>query len=597
MEAQQFHLKWNNHSLNTLSSFQHLLDTNTLVDVSLTCSNGKTVTAHRMVLAACSDYFYRLFKTLPEKHPVIVFKDAGEEIVRDLLLFMYKGEVEVQESYLNDFLKFADTLQVKGLTQSDRGENQNPASLHPPQQPPSAARDLTTKGTKGSNNINNNINSPIKDQQPISLVKNLRKNLVTPPAALPPPTLPPPPPHIADMTKSYLANLTKFTPLLQLPTDPNPADFVTQLSSPNLYRALQRKYPENPQAFLKNMPLFKKMFGDNADQFAAAAAAAAAMGFPPPPMVPHNLDDDGDSLSDRPTPPPTSHLVTPDENGLERHGAASPMDSDSPYPPSSGPESLSGDVSAVGIGSAPGSIHKDSPLRGTSDKNSPISKNKPGGRGSRLERMIAAEYKIISEYSESCPTEVLPVMTPELMKSRRTHSLQLAIGEILHNRASVQSAATKYQIPRETLRRHYQRYLKAMGINKPRDPSEERVTASVDSIHSQSSATNNNGKNPDGPTDESSNGFSSLMDIGQAYGIWNPDVDGANFSVNRKDRPGQAGIADHEEKDDKEKLVIDEDDDDDSDDEPLSPGGPEEEEEMETPAPLQIGGTGGGPSS
>lgn len=118
MEAQQFHLKWNNHSLNTLSSFQHLLDTNTLVDVSLTCSNGKTVTAHRMVLAACSDYFYRLFKTLPEKHPVIVFKDAGEEIVRDLLLFMYKGEVEVQESYLNDFLKFADTLQVKGSRKS-----------------------------------------------------------------------------------------------------------------------------------------------------------------------------------------------------------------------------------------------------------------------------------------------------------------------------------------------------------------------------------------------------------------------------------------------------------------------------------------------
>ena len=46
---------------------------------------------------------------------------------------------------------------------------------------------------------------------------------------------------------------------------------------------------------------------------------------------------------------------------------------------------------------------------------------------------------------------------PELMKSRRTHSLQLAIAEIMHNRASVQSAATKYHIPRETLRRHYQR--------------------------------------------------------------------------------------------------------------------------------------------
>jgi hypothetical protein len=538
-----------------------------------------------MVLAACSEYFYRLFKTLPEKHPVIVFKDAGEEIVRDLLLFMYKGEVEVQESYLNDFLKFADTLQVKGLTQSDRSEHASTGTIPPallpamPAQPP--ARDLSTRGTKQSN-INNNINSPVKDQ-PISLVKNSRKTVHTPPTTLQPPTLPPPP-HIADMTKSYLANLTKFSPLLPLPNEPNPADFMTQLSSPNLYRALQRKYPENP-AFLKNMPLFKKMFGDNADQFAAAAAAAAAMGFPPPPM-PHHLDDDGDSLSDRPTPPPTSHHVTTDENGLERHGATSPMDSDSPYPPSSGPESLSGDVSGVAVGSGPGSVHKGSPLRGTSDKNSPLSKNKSSGRGSRLERMIAAEYKIISEYSETAPTEVLPVMTPELMKSRRTHSLQLAIGEILHNRASVQSAATKYHIPRETLRRHYQRYLKAMGINKARDPSEERATGSVDSIHSpQSAATNNNGKHADGPTDESSNGFSSLMDIGQAYGIWNPEVDGANFKVNKNQR-GE----DVDEKEDKEKLVIDEDDDDDDDDEPLSPGGPEEEE-IETSAPSQVAET------
>merc|ERR1719411_362858 len=78
----------------------------------------------------------------------------------------------------------------------------------------------------------------------------------------------------------------------------------------------------------------------------------------------------------------------------------------------------------------------------------------------------------MSEYSETQPNpESLPVMTPELMKSRRTHSLQLAIAEIMHNRASVQSAATKYHIPRETLRRHYQRYLKAMGIQKKVEPA------------------------------------------------------------------------------------------------------------------------------
>ena len=125
MECQQFHLKWNNHSLNTLASFQQLLDSSCLVDVSLTCSSGKVVAAHRMVLAACSDYFYRLFKDLPERHPVIVFKDASEEILADLLEFMYRGEVEVDEANLSDFLKFADTLQVKGLSQGERVHHQS----------------------------------------------------------------------------------------------------------------------------------------------------------------------------------------------------------------------------------------------------------------------------------------------------------------------------------------------------------------------------------------------------------------------------------------------------------------------------------------
>merc|ERR1719343_1437825 len=103
--------------------------------------------------------------------------------------------------------------------------------------------------------------------------------------------------------------------------------------------------------------------------------------------------------------------------------------------------------------------------------------------------MIAAEYKILSEYSENqngnAPTpETLPAITPELMKSRRTHSLQLAIGEILNNRASVQSAATKYHIPRETLRRHYQRYLKAMGIQKNETISTGRQSATPTKVSS-----------------------------------------------------------------------------------------------------------------
>ncbi len=680
MEAsQQFHLKWNNHSLNTLNSFQHLLDTNTLVDVSLTASNGKTVTAHRMVLAACSEYFYRLFKDLPEKHPVIVFKDASEDIVRDLLLFMYKGEVEVQESHLNDFLKFADTLQVKGLSQSDREDLS--ARQQQQQEAAAAAAAAAAMGAaaaaQGASPIK--LDSPtIKINGPNSAAAAAAALAHIPPAvssALPTAPLP-------DISKTYLAaaGLSKFNPLFPLPpgatppgvpppavapgTDPtaaaSAADLLSQFSSPNLYRALHTrnkqlggsplgaaaaaaaaagaKFPDpaaDPTAaVLGGMPPFlnlKKMFGGDKNMAAAAAdlaslypsaaaaaAAAAAIG---------KDDNDSDSMADHRSPPPahqgsSSAAGTPgpnDENGLSSDGGPSPMEADFTA-------SAMGDAKGgTGAGS---SSDTESTSAGQPHQPRQRGGSKPSaGRGSRLERMIAAEYKIMTEYSEQQSGD-LPVMTPELMKSRRTHSLQLAIGEILHNRASVQSAATKYHIPRETLRRHYQRYLKTLGIARPPPPpagsgsqgSGERAGGSGGSAPPSApptpgstssaaaaaaavrSATNNNklplpGDIASSSADESSNGFSSLMDIGQAYGIWSGDLD-PEFKSKMKDEAmrraaaaatmsaavaaaaAASAAAGGEEKEDKEKqLVIDEDDDDRAVSPELDVG--EEDEEFE----------------
>jgi hypothetical protein len=552
--AQQFHLKWNNHSLNTLSSFQNLLDTHTLVDVTLTCSNGKTMEAHRMVLAACSEYFYRLFKDLPERHPVIVFKDAGEEIVRDMLLFMYKGEVEVQESYLNDFLKFADTLQVKGLSHSEQ-RAQEEGGGH--------AR------TAGAVQIK--PESPIKSG---GLPLTTASASPSPGLAGIPPPQPPSAAAMPDLSKSFLAAAAsglKFPPLF-LPTEPaSAAELLSHLSSPNLYRALHRKYqsvhgakfPDPDSPVFKNMPFLKHMFGNAAEGKGPLSAADLSMLYPPLSMAGLQRDDtDSESISERSPPPPSVpmplSLSMHAPRGGEReedNGAGadnnSPMALEAGY--SSGPEN-----------SNPGSTASNAADREGGGDGRQRGGGKVAGRGSRLERMIAAEYKVMSEYvsHDQPPDANLPVVTPELMKSRRTHSLQLAIGEILHNRASVQSAATKYQIPRETLRRHYQRYLKAMGLNKLQAAASAATGGSAPSAAAIRSSvpTNNNAKvSLDAGADESSNGFSSLMDIGQAYGIWNPDTDGSDFRARMKDGASgsRSGAGQRPDKDDKE-LVIDE---------------------------------------
>ncbi len=135
----------------------------------------------------------------------------------------------------------------------------------------------------------------------------------------------------------------------------------------------------------------------------------------------------------------------------------------------------------------------------------------------------------------------------------------------------MQSAATKYHIPRETLRRHYQRYLKVMGINNTRSPSCDDSLADPNTTATNNNSKNNEDSNSSAPNNAASAGFSSLMDIGQAYGIWNSDVDGASFrSTSGKKRSQKGSEVATDEKD-----VVDEDhdiDDEDDDNEPLSPG-------------------------
>ena len=523
MEAQQFHLKWNNHSLNTLSSFQHLLDTHCLVDVSLTCATGKTVPAHRMVLAACSDYFYRLFKDLPEKHPVIVFKDASEQILNDLLEFMYRGEVEVDDSNLSDFLKFADTLQVKGLSQSE-----GVSALKAKEETKDEAKETPTS-----------CSTP-RDTPPIS-VKDPAKLGVQLPESM------------ASLNKAYFSSLASglqpgakfpgfFPGLNPLPqvngsaaSDVSPVtsgltpDIYQSLASPNLFNALKRKYPvalgQKPvqggldlDSPVLKMPFLKDYFGKHP--------------LPVDLSYGQTKEEDSDDIAEH-SPSPTD-LNDTGNNDDGNRSVTSECEK----------------VSNAGSGGG----------------------RKPTGRGSRLERMIAAEYKILSEYSENqngaVAPETLPAITPELMKSRRTHSLQLAIGEIMNNRASVQSAATKYHIPRETLRRHYQRYLKAMGINKtpenvtnsrsatstPTKSSMETLAAAASAVTSATAAD----------SADAASRYSSLLDIGQAYGIWNPTEDNSNdLESDQKDLKiveddDEAGASSDDKESDELKVDLDE---------------------------------------
>ncbi|XP_059350479.1 protein tramtrack, beta isoform-like isoform X3 [Daphnia carinata] len=111
---QLFRLHWKNHSPNFVTVFSQLLNTESLVDVTL-AADGKQIQAHRVVLSACSTYFQDLFVSHPCQHPIVLLKDIRYEDLHTVIHFMYYGEVNIKHDQLNSILKTAEVLHVKGF--------------------------------------------------------------------------------------------------------------------------------------------------------------------------------------------------------------------------------------------------------------------------------------------------------------------------------------------------------------------------------------------------------------------------------------------------------------------------------------------------
>ncbi len=86
------------------------------------------ISAHKLILSACSDFFRHLLRRNPAPNPIIVLWDMGAEDIRKILRFMYNGEVEVRQAHLNNFLAVAERLRVRGLCQSGGKSSPNPSS-------------------------------------------------------------------------------------------------------------------------------------------------------------------------------------------------------------------------------------------------------------------------------------------------------------------------------------------------------------------------------------------------------------------------------------------------------------------------------------
>ncbi|XP_050430025.1 sex determination protein fruitless-like isoform X2 [Adelges cooleyi] len=133
-DNQHFCLRWNNHQSTLISVFDTLLESGTLVDCTL-AAEGQYLKAHKVVLSACSPYLELLLSQHYEKHPIVILKDVKFQELKSMMDYMYRGEVNISQDQLSTFLKAAESLQIKGLTDGGGNEDGGTPSSAPAKAP------------------------------------------------------------------------------------------------------------------------------------------------------------------------------------------------------------------------------------------------------------------------------------------------------------------------------------------------------------------------------------------------------------------------------------------------------------------------------
>merc|ERR1712126_504784 len=125
MTSEKFCLRWNDFERNVSQSFTKLRKESNLFDVTLVSDDQKQVTAHKLVLSACSDFFKNIFNSNTHSHPLIYLDGVGASELNLVLDYIYQGEVQIYQEKLDRFLEIAKKLKLDGLLATDDGPQED----------------------------------------------------------------------------------------------------------------------------------------------------------------------------------------------------------------------------------------------------------------------------------------------------------------------------------------------------------------------------------------------------------------------------------------------------------------------------------------
>lgn len=102
---------------------QHLLQQHDITtDVTIVSDDGLAISAHSIVLAACSPFFSTILKSMTINDLSISILDTTSSQLQSILSFIYQGETTISKDSINNFLTLAHQLQISCFNKNQKIE-------------------------------------------------------------------------------------------------------------------------------------------------------------------------------------------------------------------------------------------------------------------------------------------------------------------------------------------------------------------------------------------------------------------------------------------------------------------------------------------
>ena len=121
--AENFCLKWKDFQINVSNTFRKLRTSDDFYDVTLVSDDQQQVSAHKVVLSSSSEYFKNILTANKHSHPMLCLTGVNAVDLKNILDFIYNGELQIYQDHLDQFLETAHRFQLEGLSQEKEETN------------------------------------------------------------------------------------------------------------------------------------------------------------------------------------------------------------------------------------------------------------------------------------------------------------------------------------------------------------------------------------------------------------------------------------------------------------------------------------------